>query len=88
METSHYHNDWIEIGMHIGALGLVAFAFFLWSWFQTLKTHRLPALGVALVCFIFISGLTDTFVLYTKILTFLLVMTAVAVTWQKEVARS
>lgn len=87
METSHYHNDWIEIGMHIGALGLVAFAFFLWSWFQTLKIHGLPALGVALVCFMFISGLTDTFVLYTKILTFLLVMTAVAVTWQKEVAR-
>ena len=28
METSHYHNDWIEIGMHIGALGSVAFAFF------------------------------------------------------------
>jgi O-antigen ligase len=72
--------------MHTGVLG-GGFRLFL-GWFQTLKTHRLPALGVALVCFMFISGLTDTFVLYTKILTFLLVMTAVAVTWQKEVARS
>jgi O-antigen ligase len=87
METSHYHNDWIEIGMHLGALGLLAFTFLLWSWFQTLKAYRLPALGTALICFIFISGLTDTFALYTKIITFLLVITAVAMTWQKQNAR-
>ncbi len=84
VKTSHYHNDWIEIGMHLGALGLLAFAFLLWSWFQTLKAYRLHVVGAALVCFIFISGLTDTFVLYTKIMTFLLVVTAVAMTWQKQ----
>ncbi len=85
MKTSHYHNDWIEIGMHLGALGLLAFAFLLWSWFQTLKAYRLPAVGAALVCFILISGLTDTSALYTKIMTFLLVVTAVAMTWQKKI---
>jgi len=84
METSHYHNDWIEIGMHLGALGFLAFAFLLRSWFQTLKACRLSILGAALVCFIFVSGLTDTFALYSKIPTFLLVITAVAITWQKE----
>ena len=84
LETSHYHNDWIEIGMHIGALGILVFSFLLWSWYQTLKTYRLSLLGAALVCFIFISGLTDTFVLFGKIPTLLLVITAVAIGLQKE----
>jgi O-antigen ligase len=84
LETSHYHNDWIEMGMHLGALGVLSFAFLLWSWFQTLKSHGMPILGAALVCFIFISGLTDTFALYTKILTFLLALTAVAISWKEE----
>ena len=82
--VSHYHNDWIEIGMHTGALGILAFGFFLWSWFQTLRLHRLPILGAVLVFFIFLSGLTDTFALYSKIPTFLVVITAIAITWQKE----
>jgi O-antigen ligase len=84
LETSHYHNDWIEVGMHVGALGILAFSFLLWSWYQTLKTYQLPILGAALVCFIFISGLTDTFALFSKIPTLLLVITAVAIGLQKE----
>jgi O-antigen ligase len=84
LETSHYHNDWIEIGMHVGALGLLAFAFLLWSWYQTLKAYQVPILGAALVCFIFVSGLTDTFALYGKIPNLLLVITAVAIGLQKE----
>ncbi|SDA24594.1 O-antigen ligase [Nitrosospira sp. Nsp18] len=84
LETSHYHNDWIEIGMHIGALGILAFSFLLWSWYQTLKTYQLPLLGAALVCFIFISGLTDTFALFSKIPTLLLVITAIGIGLQKE----
>jgi len=84
METSHYHNDWIEIGMHLGAVGLLAFAFLLRSWFKTLKAYGFSVPGAALMCFIFISGLTDTFALYTKIVTLLLVVTAVAIVWQKK----
>lgn len=84
LATSHYHNDWIEIGMHAGVLGILAFAFLLWSWYQTLKSYHLPILGAALVCFIFMSGLTDSFALYSKIPTFLLVITAIAISWQKE----
>jgi O-antigen ligase len=82
--TSHYHNDWIEIGMHTGALGILAYGFFLWGWFQTLRSHRFPVLGAALVFFIFLSGLTDTFALYSKIPTFLVVITAISIAWQKE----
>ena len=62
----HYHNDWIEIGMHIGALGLVAYAFLLWSWYRTLRAHQLSILEETLVCFIFLSGLTDTFIVYRQ----------------------
>ncbi len=29
LKTYHYHNEWIEIGMQIGALGLLAYAFFM-----------------------------------------------------------
>jgi len=84
LATSHYHNDWIEMGMHLGALGLLAFGFLLRSWFQTFKAHQFSPLGAALMFFVFISGLTDTFALYTKVITFLLIVTAVAIAWQKK----
>jgi O-antigen ligase len=84
LETSHYHNDWIEIGMHVGVLGLLAYAFLLRSWYRTLKAYRFPIPGAVLVCFVFLSGLMDTFALYSKIPTLLLVITAIAVSWQKE----
>ena len=84
VRTSHYHNDWIEIGMHIGILGLFAFAFLLRGWFQTLRAYQLPVLGAVIVCFVFLSGLTDTFALYSKIPTLFIVITAIAISWQKE----
>jgi len=49
-----------------------------------LKVYQAPILGAALVCFIFVSGLTDAFVLYGKIPGLLLVITAVVIGWQKE----
>lgn len=81
--TYHYHNDWIEIGMHLGAIGLIAYAFLLWSWFQTLRAHRLSIFGATLVCFIFLSGLSDNFVIFRQSLFLLLVITAIAISWQK-----
>lgn len=84
LKTYHYHNDWIEIGMQIGALGLLAYAFFLWSWFRTLRAHRLTTLGVILVCFVFVSGLVETLVFFRQNLYLLLVITAIAIVWQKE----
>ena len=83
-KTSHYHNDLIEIGMHIGLLGLLAFAFLLWSWFKTFKNHQLTLLGAALVCFIFLAGMTDAFILYSRIPALMFVITAILVCWQRE----
>ena len=80
----HYHNDLIEIGIYVGALGLMAYAFFLWSWFQTLRAHRLTILGAALVCYVFLAGLTDTTLIYNGVPTLLLAITAIAISWQKE----
>ncbi|MDP1557334.1 MAG: O-antigen ligase family protein [Nitrosomonas sp.] len=82
--TSHYHNDWIEIGMHLGVLGILTLAFLLWSWCQSFKTHHLANLGAALVCYIFMAGLTDTFLIYSKIPILLLIITAIAICWQQE----
>jgi O-antigen ligase len=83
-KTTHYHNDLIEIGMHIGLLGLLSFVFFLWSWFKTFKNHRLTLLGAALVCFIFLAGITDAFILYSRIPALMLVITAILICWQRE----
>ena len=88
LNTYHYHNDWIEIGMQVGSLGLLAYAFFLWSWFQTLRAHQLTIFGAAIVCFIFLFGLTDVFVIFRQNLYLLLVITAIGVAWQKAYGAS
>jgi O-antigen ligase len=82
-DTHHYHNDWIEIGMHLGLLGLIAYGFFLWSWFQTFKVHSLKTLAVALIFFIFLSGLTDTLVFFRQTFYLLIVTTAIGIIWQR-----
>lgn len=84
-KTSHYHNDWIEIGMHLGGLGIFALVFLLWSWFQTLKNHQLSLLGMVLIYYVFLAGLTDTFLLYNRIPIILLVVTAIMVCWQRPI---
>ncbi len=83
-KTSHYHHDWIEIGMHLGLLGMLTFAFFLWSWYRIFSVQQLPILGATFVCYIFLAGLSDTFMLYTRVPILLLIITAVIISWQKE----
>lgn len=82
--TSHYHNDWIEIGMHLGVLGILALAFLLWSWYQSFRSHQLSILGATLVCYVFLAGLTDAFIIYSRIPSLLFVITAIAICWQEE----
>ncbi len=84
IKNLHYHNDMIEIGVYLGALGLLAYAFLLWSWFQTLRAHQLGIFGAALVCYVFLAGLTDTTLIYNSVPTLLLAITAIAISWQKE----
>lgn len=81
--TYHYHNDWIEIGMHVGVLGLLAYAFFLWAWFQSLKKHKRTILGASIVCFFFFLGLTDTVVFYRRTFYLLFAITAIAIGWER-----
>lgn len=80
----HYHNDMIEIGVYLGAFGLSAYVFLLWGWFQTLRAHRLPILGAALICFVFLAGLMDVIFIYGQIPSLLLVITAIAITWKRN----
>ncbi len=84
--TSHYHNDWIELGMHLGLLGICAFVFLLRNWYRTFNEHQLPILGAGLVMFIFCAGLTDTLMLYNRIPILLLIFTAMIVSWRKQMA--
>lgn len=83
-ETSHYHNDWIEIGMHIGIPGMLALLFLFRGWYQAFKRNQLGILGVGLVSYIFLSGLTETFIIFSRTQILLLVITAIAISWQKR----
>lgn len=83
LKTHHYHNDWIEIGMQIGALGILAYAFFLWNWFRILKAHQLSIPGTVFICYIILFGLTDVLVMFRQNVYLLLIITAIAIAWQK-----
>ncbi len=83
-DTSHFHNDWIEMGMHLGLLGLSVFAFLLWSWYRSFEISGLSNFGAALIVFVFLAGLTDTFMLYNRVPVLLLVVTAIFVSWQNK----
>ncbi|MDR4515850.1 MAG: O-antigen ligase family protein [Nitrosomonas sp.] len=85
LRTSHYHNDWIEIGMQLGALGIMALLFLLWAWFQTFRRSQLTLLGIGIMSFIGLSGLTETFMIFGRIPVLLLVITAIIICWQREV---
>lgn len=78
-DTLHFHNDWIEIGMHLGLLGFAAYAFFLWSWFQAFRADWLTSLGAALICFVFLTGLTDVIVFFRQTFYLLLVFAAIGI---------
>ena len=80
----HFHNDLIEMGVFLGLLGISAYLFLLWGWFKSLRVRGLTVLGTTLVCFIFISGLTDVILIYGQIPSLLLVITAIAIVWQRE----
>lgn len=83
-ETAHYHNDWIEIGMHIGVPGMLILGFLLWSWYQAFQRNNLNLLGLGLISFIFLSGLTDTFIIFSRTPILLLIITAIAINWYKR----
>lgn len=86
LRTSHYHNDWIEIGMQLGALGIMALLFLLWAWFQTFRRSQLTLLGIGIMSFIGLSGMTETFMVFSRTPVLLLVITAIIVCWQREMS--
>ncbi len=87
-KTSHYHNDWIEVGMHLGGLGIIALAFLMFSWLRIFQESQLFNLGIAFVSYIVLAGMTDTFLLYNRVPPILLVITALLVCWQRAKMRN
>lgn len=80
---AHYHNDWIEIGMHLGLLGIFSLMYLLWAWYVTFKRSGMALLGTGVVSFVFLSGLTDTFMLFYRMPVLLLIITGIIICWQK-----
>lgn len=83
-KTSHYHNDWIEIGMHVGIPGMLALLFLYWGWYQAFKRNGLDILGAGLVAYIVLAGMTDAFLIFSKMPVLLLTITALAVSGYKQ----
>ena len=81
-KTSHFHNDWIEIGMHIGIPGMLTLLFLFWCWYYAFKKNQLGILGVGLVSYIFLAGLTETFMIFSRTSVLLLMITAIAMNWK------
>ncbi|WP_244070971.1 O-antigen ligase [Nitrosomonas sp. PY1] len=82
--TAHYHNDWIEIGMHLGLLGISALIFLFWSWYRTFEKNNFTILGVGLISYMLVAGLAETLLVFSKVLLFLLMMTAIIMHWRKQ----
>ncbi len=80
---AHYHNDWIEIGMHLGLLGIFCLMHLLWAWYATFKRSGMTLLGISMVSFVFLSGLTDAFMLFYRMPVLLLIITGIIICWQK-----
>lgn len=83
-KTSHYHNDWIEIGMHIGVPGMLAFLFLYWGWYQAFKRSRLAILGAGLVSYIILAGFTDAFIIFSRTPVLLLLITGITMSWHRQ----
>ncbi len=84
-ETSHYHNDWIEIGMHIGVPGMLALLFLYWGWYHAFKRNRLAILGAGLVSYIILAGFTDAFIIFSRTPVLLLLITGIIMNWHRQV---
>ncbi|MDO9311247.1 MAG: O-antigen ligase family protein, partial [Nitrosomonas sp.] len=80
-KTSHYHNDWIEIGMHIGVPGMLALLFLYWGWYQAFKRSRIAIQGAGLVSYIILAGFTDAFIIFSRTPILLLLITGIIMCW-------
>jgi O-antigen ligase len=84
-KNSHYHNDWIEIGMHIGVPGMLALLFLYWGWYQAFKRSHLAILGAGLVSYIILAGFTDAFIIFSRTPVLLLLITGIIMSWRRQV---
>ncbi|MDV6346317.1 O-antigen ligase family protein [Nitrosomonas sp. Is35] len=83
-KTAHYHNDWIEIGMHVGVPGMLILLFLYWGWYRAFEKNGLGILGAGLVSYIVLAGLTDAFLIFSRMPVLLLAITALAMVWQQQ----
>lgn len=86
-QTSHFHNDWIEIGMHIGIPGMMALLFLFWGWHRAFRYGQAALLGAGLVGFLFFAGMTDTFLIFSRTPVLLLLITAMTLHWHERTAK-
>jgi O-antigen ligase len=83
-KTSHFHNDWIEIGIHLGLLGILALAFLFWNWYFAFQKSEFAILGIGLSSYMLLAGLTDTFLIFSRTPLLVLMITAIAMRWRQQ----
>jgi len=70
--------------MHVGIPGMLALLFLYCGWYQAFRRSGLGILGAGLVTYIVLAGMTDTFLIFSRMPVLLLAITALAMSGYKQ----
>ena len=77
--TYHFHNDYIEIAVQIGLVGLLLYILTMYSLIRILKESTFFPLVIAILTMFWINGLSDVMFVHRVIIYFLAVFLALAI---------
>jgi len=79
LPTYHFHNDYIEIAVQIGLVGLLLYILTMYSLIRILKESTFFPLVIAILTMFWINGLSDVMFAHRVIVYFLAVFLALAI---------
>jgi len=77
--TYHFHNDYIEIAVQIGLIGLLLYILTMYSLISILKESTFFPLVIAILTMFWVNGLSDVMLVHRVIVYFLAVFLALAI---------
>jgi O-antigen ligase len=77
--TYHFHNDYIEIAVQIGLVGLLLYILTMYSLIRILKDSSIFPLVIAILTMFWVNGLSDVMFVHKVIIFFLAVFLALSI---------
>jgi len=77
--TYHFHNDYVEIAVQIGLVGLLLYILTMYSLIRILKDSTFFPLVIAILTMFWVNGLSDVMFVHRVIIYFLAVFLALAI---------